>query len=264
MLFGEGAATGPTCCSPSAPTTCARTPARSPSPAARSTRARPRVEAALREAEEETGLDPTASRSSAELPAAVAAAEQLRGHAGARLVARAEPGRTWSTRARCTRSTGCRSASCSTPAHRITVTHPGRAGAPRLPDRRRQGRHPVGLHRRDHRPAVRLPRLDRGRGTTPRCATCPPTCWPAGGSARTLRAQHRLRASERRDEPARLAAASCSCSPTRSPATGRASSPAPSPPPACCSAASSASGSRRSRSATPTRRCWCRSARCSS
>ena len=66
------------------------------------------------------------------------------------------------------------------------------------------------------------------------------------------------------DEPARLAARRARRWPTRSPATGRASSPAPSPPPGCCSAACSASGSRRSRSATPTRRCWSRSARCSS
>ena len=45
------------------------------------------VEAALREAEEETGLDPTGVEVFAELPRAVAAAEQLRGDAGARLVA---------------------------------------------------------------------------------------------------------------------------------------------------------------------------------
>jgi 8-oxo-dGTP pyrophosphatase MutT (NUDIX family) len=32
---------------------------------------------------------------------------------------------------------------------------------PGLPDRPREGRHPVGLHRRDHRPALRVRRLDR-------------------------------------------------------------------------------------------------------
>ena len=68
MLFGEGPTTAPTCCSPSAPTTCAPTPARCRSRAARSTTARPRVQAALREAQEETGLDPAGVEVFAELP----------------------------------------------------------------------------------------------------------------------------------------------------------------------------------------------------
>ena len=64
-------------------------------------------------------------------PRAVAAAEQLRGHPGARLVARAQPRSASSTPTRCTRSTGCRSPSWSTPTHRISVRHPQRAGSAR-------------------------------------------------------------------------------------------------------------------------------------
>ena len=56
-------------------------------------RRRPREAAALREAEEETGLDPAGVRGLRDAARAVAAAEQLRGHPGARLVARGEPGR---------------------------------------------------------------------------------------------------------------------------------------------------------------------------
>ena len=50
------------------------------------------------------------------------------------------------------------------PEHRINVRHPSGWVGSGLPHRRRQGRHPVGLHGRDHRPAVRLPRLGRGLG----------------------------------------------------------------------------------------------------
>ena len=80
-------------CSSSGPTTCAATPARSPSPAARSTRATTdQVAAALREAVEETGLDPARRRRSfATLPAALPAAQRLRRDAGARLVAQPSP-----------------------------------------------------------------------------------------------------------------------------------------------------------------------------
>ena len=60
--------TAASCCSPSAPTTCAPTPARSPSRAARSTRGRRRCEAALREAHEEIGLDPAEVEVFGELP----------------------------------------------------------------------------------------------------------------------------------------------------------------------------------------------------
>ena len=49
------------------------------------------VEAALREAEEETGLDPAGVDGLRRAARALAAAEQLRGHAGAGVVARADP-----------------------------------------------------------------------------------------------------------------------------------------------------------------------------
>ena len=50
------------------------------------------VAAALREAVEETGLDPAGVDVLAELPAALAAAERVRGDSGAGLVARAVAG----------------------------------------------------------------------------------------------------------------------------------------------------------------------------
>ena len=41
---------------------------------------------------------------------------------------------------------------------------PQRLARPGLPHRARPRRHPVGLHRRDHRPALRLPRVDDALG----------------------------------------------------------------------------------------------------
>ena len=70
--------------------------------------------AALREAEEETGLDPAGVEVFATLPRAVAAAEQLRGHPRAGLVARGERRSGRRPAPRCTRSTASRSRSCST------------------------------------------------------------------------------------------------------------------------------------------------------
>ena len=80
--------------------------------------------AALREAEEETGLDPSGVEVFASLPRAVAAAEQLRGHPGARLVARGVPGRRRRPARGARRAAASRSRSCSTPPHRISVRHP--------------------------------------------------------------------------------------------------------------------------------------------
>ena len=85
-----------------------------------------RSQAALREAEEETGLDPAGVEVFADAARAVAAAEQLRGHPGARLVARAEPGRRGR---RPTRSTRCYRVPLEElldPEHRVTVVHPMR------------------------------------------------------------------------------------------------------------------------------------------
>ena len=96
-------------------TTCARTRARCPSPAAPSTRARPPQQAALREAEEETGLDPGGRRGLRRAAAAVAPAQQLLGDAGARLVARAHRGARRVARRGARGLPGARSQSCATP-----------------------------------------------------------------------------------------------------------------------------------------------------
>ena len=203
MLFGEGPS-GPTCCSPSAPTTCAPTPARSPSPAARSTPARPPREAALREAEEETGLDPDGVEVFAELPElwlppsnfAVTPVlgwwrEPSRGRRG-------RPRRGARRLPRPDRR-------AARPDHRISVRHPERLGRPGLPDRRRPGRHPVGLHRRHHRPAVRLPGLDARRGTTRRVRDLP-GLHAAGWTRRRADLRPNARSGGAAVEPARLAA----------------------------------------------------------
>ena len=62
------------------------------------------------------------------------------------------------------------------PTHRISVRHPSGWLGPGLPDRPRPRRDPVGVHRRHHRPPLRLPRLGRPRGTRRRCVTCRRTC----------------------------------------------------------------------------------------
>ena len=94
---------------------------------------------------------------------AVAAAEQLRGDPGARAGGARRARSAWSTRARCTRSTASRSTSCST---RPTgsPSAPERLDRPGLPDRPRARPHPVGLHGRHHRAALRLPGLDTALG----------------------------------------------------------------------------------------------------
>ena len=115
------------------------------------------------------------------------------------------------------------------PDHRAAAD--GRLPQPGLPDRSRPRRHPVGLHRRDHRPAARLPRLVRPVG---RVAGARPAGVHVHRAERRARrpARHRRRPAPRgrAGEPARLAARRARRSPTPSPATGRASSPAPSPP----------------------------------
>ena len=64
---------------------------------------------------------------------------------------------------------------------------------PGVPDRRRQGPDPVGLHRRDHRPALRLPRLDTPLGR--RRPARPPRPYadrPGRGGRATTDAEHEL------------------------------------------------------------------------
>ena len=99
---------------------------------------------------------------------AVAAAEQLRGHRRARLVARTPPRSTWSTPPRCTPCSGCRSRSCSTRQHRVTVVHPIGYSSPGFLIGDDQGPDPVGLHRRPDQQALRPrrahPPLGRVRG----------------------------------------------------------------------------------------------------
>ena len=85
---------------------------------------------ALREAEEETGLRPDGRRGLRRAAPAVAAAEQLLGHPGAGLVARAE------RRARASRADEVHAvyrvpiAELRDPTHRITVTGPAAGAAP--------------------------------------------------------------------------------------------------------------------------------------
>ena len=80
----------PTCCSPSAATRCAPTPARCPSRAARSTRARPPGRRRCARPGRRPGSTASGVDGVRRAAAAVAAAEQLLGHPGAGLVARAE------------------------------------------------------------------------------------------------------------------------------------------------------------------------------
>ena len=161
------------CCSPSAPTTCAPTPARCPSRAARIDAGETPVEAALREAHEETGLDPAGVEVFGELPelwlppSNFAVTPVLGWWRDPGEVAHRRPRRGPRDLPR------RRSASCSTPTHRITVRHPSGWLGPGFLIGDDKRRHPVGLHRRHHRPALRLPRLGTGLGRRRRCVTCP-------------------------------------------------------------------------------------------
>ena len=173
----RGTRTGPTCCSPSAATPCARTRARSPSPAARSTPARPPGRPRCGRRRRRPG-SARRGRGVRRAAPAVAAAEQLLGHPGPGLVARAE------RRARGVRRRGARglpgadqrAARPDAPDH---GHHAGRVAQPRVPHRRRPRRHLLGVHRRRDRPAVRVPRLDRGPPRRARSRSCRPTCWSA-------------------------------------------------------------------------------------
>ena len=161
-------------------------------PAGPSTRARPR-QAALREAEEETGLDPAGVEVFAS-SAALAAAEQLRRHAGARLVARAEPVSTWSTPTRSTRSTGSRVSDLLDPTHRITVRTRAAGVSPGFLIGHDDDVILLGVHRRHHRPAVRLRRLDRATWDAAP-GSCRPTCCGVGPGSTIddVHPEHRFR-----------------------------------------------------------------------
>ena len=116
------------------------------------------VEAALREAQEETGRRSRRRPRVRGAPGALAPAQQLRGHADPRLVAGARPARGRQPRRGARHPPGAdqRAARPGVPHQRAA---PQRLARPGLPDRSRPRRHPVGFHRRDHRAALRVPRL---------------------------------------------------------------------------------------------------------
>ena len=94
---------------------------------------------------------------------AVAAAEQLRGHPDPGLLA--PPGRrTHREPRRGARDPPRRDRRPARPGQPDQRPAPERLDGSGLPDRARARRDPVGLHGRDHRPAVLLPRLGRGLG----------------------------------------------------------------------------------------------------
>ncbi len=141
------------------------------------------AQAALREAEEEIGLDPAGIDVFAELPElwlppSNFAVTPVLGW--------------WETRS----PVGVVDPAEVHAVHQVPLERAGRprppdpGGAPlglgraRLPHRRRQRPGAVGLHRGHHRPALRLRRLGRRRSTTLRCVLCPPTCCRVNPGAR--------------------------------------------------------------------------------
>ncbi len=132
---------------------------------------------------------------------AVAAAEQLRGHPGARLVARAQSGVGGRAAPRCTPSTTSRSASCVDPDHRITVG-PARTGSGyQSPGFLIGPDHDVILWGFTGGIIARLFEflgLDRGPGTETRSAISRRTCSPAPtANVAPALARHRGRAARR-------------------------------------------------------------------
>ena len=169
---------------------------------------------------------------------------------------------TWSTRRRSTPSSGCRSRSCSTRTHRVTVVHPIGYSSPGFligddKDLILWG-FTAGLINRlfDHvgldPPVGRV----RGAGIARLHVRPEPRLTPSPGLTADLpKGPHEL---------PRLVPGRADRCLRRSPGTGRASSRVPSRPPGCCSVAWSASGWPRSCSATRPRRCGSRWAPCSS
>ena len=122
------------------------------------------VEAALREAQEEIGLDPAEVEVFGELPelwlppsnfAVTPVLGWWREPGRGRVASPDEVHEIHHVADR---------ASCSTPTHRITVRHPSGWVGPGFLIGADKRRHPVGLHRRHHRPALRLPRVGAGLG----------------------------------------------------------------------------------------------------
>ncbi len=117
--------TAPTCCSPSGPAPCARTRARSRSPAAATSAATPdAIATALREAEEETGLEPSGRRPARRAAGAVHPAVGLRRHAGARALGAAERGARRRRRGDGHGRPRARSPQLADPANRLRIRHP--------------------------------------------------------------------------------------------------------------------------------------------
>ena len=119
--------------------------------------------AALREAEEETGVDPSGVEVFASLPRRGCRRTASRSPRCSPGGARRARSASW-TRARCTPCCGSRSRRFARPPAPDLGAPPLRVEGPGLPDRGGQGPHPVGLHRRHHRPPLRLRRLDPALG----------------------------------------------------------------------------------------------------
>ena len=201
ILFGDDAArTSPTCCCSSAPTTCARTPARSRSPAAAQDadrRRRGRGGAARGRGGDRArpaGVDVIGV-----LPDALAAADQLRGHARSRLVAYAVRGVAPSTRPRPPSVHTVPVADLARPdqpGHGPAPVGLRRTGVPRA----RPGR--VGVHGRAARRGCSRWSGGSGRGTSQRVVDLP-DAWSrarcATSSVRSRRARSAVRPSRRRD-----------------------------------------------------------------
>ena len=178
----RGPATGPTCCSSSAPRDM-RSHAGQPAfpggaidPDGRRRRSRPRCA----RPREETGLDPAGVEVFGHAARALPAAERLRGHPGAGLVARAVAGagRRPGRGRRGPPGAGRRLARPGEPVPRPR-TRSGYSG-PAFEVARAVG---LGLHRRPARPAARSA-AGSGRGTPATgLSRCPPTVLAGGGRA---------------------------------------------------------------------------------